>query len=207
MLLNTLCSIAFYCQRCGQIHIQDVPFFSGQDGLVVRCGNCSHEQAVLRVHPRKGLTIETVCGVCNRLNTLTYGLKKVRRLTFEKIYCRHDSFELGYIGEWQAIAEFLDFNAAEYEALHPGDEDNFMVRQQIFLEAMNRVHELVECRSLVCPCGSQNFVADIVDDLIILECTDCGSYLEIPAGSAADLRRLVPGFRADFILPDARRKN
>lgn len=202
MLIQTLCSVAFYCQRCGQIHIQDVPCFSGRQKFVLRCGNCSHEQAVIRVRPRRGLMIEMVCGVCGVKNTVTYPLRLLRQMQFEKIFCGQDQFELGYIGQWHRIAEFLDFNTAEYEALHPGDDDNFMGRQQILLEAVNRVHDLAEDGKIVCPCGSHDFVADVAEDSILLECTHCGSYAVLPAGSAEDLRCIVPGVSMDFMLPD-----
>ena len=202
MLVNTLCAVAFYCQRCGQIHIHDVPCFSGQQKFVLRCNNCSHEQAVLSVRPRKGVGIEIPCGVCGTRNTVAYPLRLLRQLRFEKIYCGQDKFELGYIGQWHAIAEFLDFNTAEYEALHPGDDDNFMGRQQILLEAVNRVHDLAADEEIVCPCGSHDFIADVAEDAILLECTRCGSYAVLPAGSAEDLRCIRPGIPVEFLLPD-----
>lgn len=120
-------------------------------------------------------------------------------MNFEKIYCRHDNFELGYIGKWQRLAEFLDFNAAEYEALHPNDDDNFMYRQQILLEALNRVHDLVERNEIICPCGSHDFLADIADGSILLDCTHCGGQTVVPAGSAEELRRIVAPYRAEFV--------
>ena len=202
MVVRTVCSVAFYCQRCGQIHIQDVPCFSGQQKFVLRCGNCSHEQALISFRPRKGLVIEIGCGVCGTGNAVTYPLRLLRKLQFEKIYCGQDQFELGYIGRWQAIAEFLDFNAAEYEALHPGDEDNFMGRQQILLEAVNRVHDMAEKGEIACPCGSRDFMADVAEDSIVLACTHCGSYAVFPAGSAEELRCIRPGIPMEFLLPD-----
>lgn len=202
VIIHTLCSVAFYCQRCGQIHIHDVPCFSGRRELVLSCDNCSHEQAVLRIRPRKGLVMEIACGVCGTKNTVSYPLRLLRQMAFEKIYCGQDKFELGYIGDWQAIAEFIDFNTAEYEALHPGDDDNFMGRQQILLEAVNRVHDMAETGELVCPCGSHDFIADVAEDSILLECTHCGSYAILPAGSAEDLRSIAPGHPVEFLLPN-----
>ncbi len=205
MVVRTICSVAFYCQRCGQIHIQDVPCFSGQKKFVLRCGNCSHEQALVSFRPHKGLVIEISCGVCGTKNTVTYPLRLLRKMQFEKIYCGQDQFELGYIGRWQSIAEFLDFNTAEYEALHPGDEDNFMGRQQILLEAVNRVHDMVEDGGISCPCGSSDFMADVAEDSIVLECAHCGSYAVVPAGSAEDLREIGSGCSLEFLLPDSNR--
>ena len=144
VLVDTLCSVAFYCQRCGQIEIADVPVFSGHGDVVLTCSHCGAEKARLRLVPRKGLVIETGCVVCGQRNRVHYPLRQLRTMTLEKIYCEKDHFELGYIGKWQNLAEFLDFNAAEYDALHPQDAYNFMEHQQILLEAFNRVHDLAE---------------------------------------------------------------
>lgn len=202
MLLDTLCSVALYCQRCGQIHVQDVPYFSGQGELPLLCGNCSQELALIRLLPQKGLQLRIPCGVCDTWNTFSYTLRQLKLLRFEKIYCREDHFELGYVGVWQAIAEFLDFNAAEYDALHPGDGDNFMGRQQVLLEAVNRVHDLVEREALICNCGSHDFTASVADGEIILECVHCGGYSLLPAAEAEDLKQLVPGMEPVFRMPE-----
>lgn len=206
MLVDTLCSVAFYCQRCGQIEITDVPLFTGHGRQVLTCSHCGAEKAAIRFAPRSGLIVETTCGVCGSLNRFTYPLRKVKALRFEKIYCESDHFELGYIGRWQDIAEFLDFNAAEYDALHPQDAYNFMERQQILLEAFNRLHDFAEEGEILCPCGGHEFTADIAEDAIHLTCTRCGSYAVIPAVTAEDLRQLRPGCEIDFLRPDLLRK-
>ncbi len=202
MLMDMLCSLALYCQRCGQIQIHDIRYFTGQGRQTLCCRNCSHEQAVVQLRPQSGLNLEIPCGVCGMENHLSYSLTQLKTLRFEKIYCHEDRFELGYIGRWQTIAEFLDFNAAEFDALHPGEEDNFMVRQQILLESVNRLHDLVEQRELFCPCGSHEFTAGIVEDSILLECVHCGSYVLIPAERAEDLKRLAPGMEMTFLMPE-----
>lgn len=206
MLVDTLCSVAFYCQRCGQIEITDVPLFTGHGRQVLTCSHCGAEKVAIRFAPRSGLIVETTCGVCGSLNRFTYPLRKAKALRFEKIYCESDHFELGYIGRWQDIAEFLDFNAAEYDALHPQDAYNFMERQQILLEAFNRLHDFAEEREILCPCGGHEFTADIAEDAIHLTCTRCGSYAVIPAATAEDLRQLQPGCEIDFLRPDLLRK-
>ena len=202
MLLDTICAVALYCQRCGQVHIQDVPYFIGQGERVLRCPNCSHEQAEIALRPQKGLVLRIPCGVCGTENRFGYSMQQLRKLRFEKIYCHGDQFELGYIGRWQTIAEFLDFNAAEFDALHPGEGDNFMAKQQILLEAVNRVHDLAEARQFSCPCGSHEFSAGIVEDSILLECVRCGSYAMLRAECTEDLQRLLPGMELNVLQPD-----
>ncbi|MCI6085498.1 MAG: hypothetical protein MR711_04485 [Selenomonas sp.] len=202
VLVDSLCSVAFYCQRCGQIEIADVPLFCGRESYVVKCSHCGAEKAHLRFAPRKGLVVETSCVVCGTKNRVVYSLRALRSLSMEKIYCEKDHFELGYIGRWQALAEFLDFNAAEYDALHPHDAYNFMEHQQILLEAFNRLHDLAEDGELFCPCGGHEFTADIAEDAIHLECTRCGSSAVIPAKTADDLKQLQPGCEVAFLRPD-----
>ena len=199
MLLDVVCSVAFYCQRCGQIHIQDIPYFSGQETLALSCENCSHVQATIRLRRRTGLTLRVPCGICGMENEMTFTLGQLRSLRFEKIYCREDRFELGYIGNWRTIA---DFNAAEFDSLHPSDDANCMGQQQILLEAVNRVHELAEHGAFQCSCGGQDFTAHVADSSILLECLRCGSHALIPARGGEDLRRLAPGIEVPFMRPD-----
>ena len=202
MLVDTLASVAFYCQHCGQIETADVPVFTGAEGTPVVCSHCGAEKARLFVLPRRGLIIRTHCVVCDTESRARYSLRQLKTMRFEKIYCEKDHFELGYIGRWQDIAEFLDFNAAEYDALHPHDAYNFMEHQQILLEAFNRLHDLASEGELLCPCGGHEFTADIAEDTIQLECSRCGSTAVIPARTADDLQQLQPGYQAAFLRPD-----
>lgn len=199
MLIDTACSVAFYCQRCGRIQLQDVPLFSGQMHFVMECGNCGHEMARVKLKPRKGLVIDTDCGICGGHNHHIYGWRQLRRLRFARLYCQHDNFELGYIGNWQNIAEFMDFNAAEYDALHPADGDGYLERQQTLLEALNRIHDLALRGELECSCGCADIAAAVHGESVLLECRHCGSFCEIPAKTAQDLRALKPGRAGDFV--------
>lgn len=199
MLIDTVCSVAFYCQRCGRINLQDIPLFSGATHYTMRCDSCNHEMGKISLKPRQGLTVKMACGVCGGKNSKRFSWRNLRKLRFEKIFCTHDHFEIGYIGRWQDIAEFLDFNAAEYDSLHPSDGDEFLERQQTLLEALNRVHDLAAGEELYCTCGSSNIVAAIMGDDIVLECQDCGSLCILPARTAKDLQQLLPGMAADFV--------
>ncbi len=198
MLIDTACSLAFYCQRCGRIQLQDVPLFSGQKHFAMACGNCGHEMGMVTLRPRKGLLLDTDCGVCGGHNHQEFSWRQLRRLRFARLYCQHDNFELGYIGKWQNIAEFMDFNAAEYDALHPADGDCFIERQQTVLEGLNRVHDLALQGELECTCGSADIVAAVRGESIQLECRRCGSLCEVPVKTAQDLQALRLGSMADF---------
>ena len=190
MLVDTLCSVAFYCQRCGQIEITDVPVFTGHGQQVLRCSHCGAEKAKLRFEPHSGLVIETACSVCGSKNRLVYPLRQLRGLRFEKVYCGTDHFELGYIGRRRRIEELMRFNQEEFEALHPHDGKNFIEKQRILLEALNRVHDMARVGDIVCPCGSEELTADIRGSYIVLECEHCGSSCVLRAENAGDLKKL-----------------
>ena len=205
MIFNHLASVAFYCRRCGQIHIFDVPYFCGREQTTLICPNCAFPVATLAVKSRRGLVAEVDCGACGAVNVIDFPLKKLIGLRFEKIYCREDRFELGYIGRWQAIAEFLDFNAAEFDALNPGDDYNFVGQHQVLIEALNRVHDMAATRLIVCGCGGSDFTASVSERAILLKCADCGSVAKVAAENADDLRQLragfFPKFREKFFAP------
>ena len=92
VLLDTICAVALYCQRCGQVHIQDVPYFIGQGERVLRCPNCSHEQAEIALRPQKGLVLRIPCGVCGTENRFGYSMQQLRKLRFEKMWSKLKAF-------------------------------------------------------------------------------------------------------------------
>ena len=206
MLIETVCAAAFYCQRCGKIHVHDIPYFSGRKRLVLRCDSCAHEQAVLVRCSGRRVELTIDCVVCGTANTSVYSLKHLRHVQLERVFCCKDHFELGYIGRRRRIEELLAFNQAEFAALHPNDGQNFIEKQQILLEAVNRVHEIAERGDIVCPCGSQDIAADIRGNSIVLECCHCGAYSVLRAENASDLARIGRGFDIGLAAPKCLRK-
>ena len=196
--LASVGSLALYCPRCGKIQLRDIPLFSGKEESVLRCENCSHPVAYAKARPKEGLLLRTHCGACGEETQHTFPWRQLRRTRFEKLYCAHDRFELGYIGKWQDIAEFLDFNAAEYDALHPADEEGFIERQQLLLEALNRVHELALREGLSCPCGSHDIMAGLLGDCVVIECAACTAFAVLPIREVKDLEKLLPGSMGDL---------
>lgn len=197
MVLNIASSVAVYCQRCGKIHIFDIPFFSGESKNILRCDNCSNEIAEVCLKRGKGVVIKTYCGVCKKKNSFVYPMEKLNKKSFEKIFCIEDGFELGYIGSGENIAEFLNYTQAEYEAVYAND--NFTDNGQILLEAVNRVHDLAEIGAIVCPCESHSFYAKVNDDAIILKCQNCKSCAVIPAKISDDLKQIKKGMKLKFL--------
>lgn len=190
---GVVCSAAFYCQRCGRIHVHDVPYFLGVKRFSLRCAACAHEQAVLVRQAKGQMEIHVPCVACGKDHVTRFSLVQLRRMELEKVYCSKDRFELGYIGQRRRIEELLVFNQAEFERLHPADGMNFIGKQQILLEAVNRVHEFVAAGEIVCLCGSKDFSAQVGGNAVFLECSHCGRYAVIPAESAEDLQRLSCG--------------
>lgn len=198
MILNIASSVAFYCQRCGKIHVFDIPFFSGKEKNILRCENCSRKIATVSLERGKNIVIETYCGVCQTKNKFKFSLRNLNKKSFEKIFCINDGFELGYIGKWEAIAEFLDYTQTEYESLYPNEVENFSDSQQILLEAVNMVHDLAEMGEIICPCESHHFRAEVDDESILLRCKSCDSYTIIPAKNSNDLKQLQKGISLKF---------
>lgn len=201
-----VCSAAFYCQRCGKIHVHDVPYFLGAKRFSLRCAACAHEQAVLARWDKGRLEFRVPCVACGKEHVIGCSLAQLRRMELEKVYCSQDRFELGYIGQRRRIEELLAFNQAEFERLHPGDGMNFIGKQQILLEAVNRVHEFVSAGEVVCPCGSHDFIAQVGGNSVFLECSHCGSCAVVPAESESDLHRLVCGSSIGFFARTAHDK-
>lgn len=206
MIIREACSAAFYCQRCGKIHMHDIPYFA-DDRIVLHCDSCGHGQMVCQRLDGNQISFSSSCVVCGEENRIVYPLRKLRHIQMEKVFCQRDHFELGYIGRRSRIEEFLSFNQAEFEALHPHDGKNFIEKQRILLEALNRVHELAACGSIVCPCGRGLISADIKGSSIHLECGACGSYYVLRAETEGDLAQIAKGMDISLIALDLARKH
>ena len=110
MLIRDACAVALYCQRCGSIHIHDVPLFSSNRTAAVICESCGHEKARLIRLPHGRVAIDVSCVVCGTENRFVYELRRLPHIGLEKIYCAADRFELGYLGRPKRIEElFFDF--------------------------------------------------------------------------------------------------
>ena len=190
MLIRDVCSLALYCQKCGSIHIHDVPYFSAGSRTELYCESCGHEKARLLRLGKGRVAVEASCVVCGTENRFVYALHRLRHVGLEKIYCMTDHFELGYIGRRRRIEELMRFNQEEFEALHPHDGKNFIEKQRILLEALNRVHDMARDGDIVCPCGGEDLTADIRGSYIVLECERCGSFCVLRAENAGDLEKL-----------------
>jgi len=204
MLIREACCAAFYCQRCGQIHVHEIPYFSDARKTVLRCGTCGHEQAVLERLNGGRISVELDCVVCGENNRFVFSLKRLHSVQLEKIYCRKDHFELGYIGCRKKIEELLSFNQAEFEALHPSDGKNFIEKQRVLLGVLNRVDEMASTGCISCSCGHSDISAELHGHYIVLSCANCGSCYTLRAEKASDLAHigryielLVPGMAGD----------
>lgn len=200
MLVSSVCAVAFYCQRCGRIHVHDVPYFSGTGRLVLRCDACGCEQVIITYKSARWLEFRVDCIGCGTENSFTFSLKELRRMKLEKIYCNEEHFELGYIGQRARIKELLAFNQAEFNALHPHDGTHFIEKQQILLEVLGRLQEMADLGDISCLCGSREVQAGIEGSSIVVECCHCGRSHLLKAESAEDLAGLCYG--SQILLQD-----
>ena len=87
---GVVCSMAFYCQRCGKIHVHDVPYFLGVKRFSLRCAGCGHEQALLVRGDKGRFEIHVPCVACNKEHVIACSLAQLRRMDLEKVYCSQD---------------------------------------------------------------------------------------------------------------------
>lgn len=190
LLIKEVCSVAVYCQCCGKLHIHDIPYFIGSRKISLRC-SCGHEQAVLFGIDAQHIGLQISCVVCNLWHKAVFSLKKLRRLPLEKIYCRKDHFELGYIGRRSKIEAMLESSRHELDLWQKEVGVPYPIeQQQILLQALNRVHDLAARQGVFCRCGNREISVDIKESVIVLECGRCGSYHEIDARTDEDLQKL-----------------
>lgn len=190
MIVQTGFSVALYCQRCGKIHVHDVPYFIGNADKIKFYCKFKHEQATLIRTKSHFFRLQIPCVVCNSVHEAVFSLHQLMRMRVEKIYCANDFFELGYIGKRQAIKEILRFNRHSFERMDGENHGEKIEKQQILLEVINRIHDIAEVDGIICPCGSKAIAADILGSAVRLTCCHCGNYELLAAGSERDLAEL-----------------
>lgn len=174
MLIKSVSSVGLYCQHCGRIHIYEIPFFAGQQQLSLICPHCNQHMAVISYEDRSTIRLSLPCCICGRPHTSIYQRRLLPRVQLDKLYCYHDSFELGYVGHSNSIEAMLRSSQNEFEALHPGEGSDLAVRLQQMLETVNILHDMAQSDQLSCGCGSSSVEVDIRGNYVILECNLCG---------------------------------
>jgi len=191
MIMQTSFSVALYCQRCGNIHVHDVPYFTGGSDKIKFYCKFKHEQATLIRLKAHFFRLQIPCVVCNSLHEAVFSLHQLMRMKVEKIYCANDFFELGYIGKRQELKKILMFNRHGFELLEGQEHGEKIEKQQILLEAINRIHDIAEVGGILCPCGSKAIKADFLGSAVRLTCCHCGNYELLAAGSERDLEKIA----------------
>lgn len=192
VFISAISTFALYCQQCGKIHLHELSHFCiKKTELELKC-SCSHVQATLsRVGSRQFL-LSIPCVACQSTHNIFIDRKNLLRTAVDKVYCIKDNFELGYLGDKNAIAETLAAQKREGVSLiresDSGENDELIEKQHIVLGILNRVHDIAEQGGVYCRCGSDAVEADLLPDHILLECLKCGSYYTIAAQTEHDLQ-------------------
>ncbi len=186
MVIRTVCSAAIYCQECGWIQIHEVPFFAGRGSLVIRCQDCGHRLGEISYQAGGSFKLKLDCVSCGETHEAVYSMKKLKHTYIDRVICRKDGFELGYLGKHNIIEGMLSSSFDEYKALHPGETEETAKSNNRLLKAVNLLHDMAESGKLCCDCGCQDMSVDIFDGHIILECYACGRHSEFSPVSKAD---------------------
>lgn len=196
---KAVCAVAVYCQRCGQLHVHDLPYFIGERSLPLNCGNCGHREAVFWRVGAKKASLSIPCVACGHKEFFSYALRDLHRVHRERLLCQHDHFELGYIGRRRTLEELIAHNRA---AFMKATGLPTAVTQHLLLEAFNRAHDLIAAGEIHCPrCGGTHLLPSLQGNAIALECLHCGRIAYMPMQSPAHLARLHGGARLPFLYP------
>lgn len=206
MLIKSVSSVGLYCQHCGRIHIYEIPFFAGKQLLTLTCPHCNQHMAVISYEDRSSIKLSLPCCICGRQHTSVYQRRFLPRVQLDRLYCYHDSFELGYVGYGSSIEAMLRSSQSEFEALHPGEGSDLVIRLQQMLETVNILHDMALSDQLSCSCGSSSVEVDIRGNFVILECNVCGRKAAIDTASVDSVEELSECRSLDFRRVQRRRR-
>lgn len=197
MVINALSTLALYCSRCGKIELHSISRFTmpnaGERQLTCSCGQL---QATIAAAGRKQCLLRIPCLVCEVSHIICLDTDTLWRTKVERIYCPEENFELGFVGESQAVAKMIADNSDAVEILaremDEQDGEDCQGNSRIILEILNKVHDIAEQGGVYCRCGSSEIVAEVSVDAVELTCLQCGGHQAIPAKTETDLAQLAP---------------
>lgn len=206
MLIKSVSSVGVYCQHCGRVNIYEIPFFPGKQQLSLTCPHCNQHMAVISYEDRSSIRLSLPCCICGRIHTSVYQRRRLPRVNLDKLYCYHDSFELGYVGHSSSIETMLESSQQEFEALHPGEGSDLAIRLQQMLETVNILHDMALSDQLSCDCGSTSVEVDIRGNYVILDCAVCSRRAVIDTASEDAVEELSECRQLDFRRVQRRHK-
>ena len=172
--------------------MHDISHFCVKNTAIELKCSCNHVQAQLSRAGSRQFLLSIPCVACQSTHNIVIDRKRLLRTAVDKVYCTKDNFELGYLGEHQAITETLANQKREGVSLiretDSGESDELIEKQHIVLGILNKVHDIAEQGGIYCPCGSDAVEADLLPNHILLECLKCGSYFTLAAQTEHDLQ-------------------
>lgn len=182
MLIRAVTTIALYCPRCGKLNLHDISHFAvGHEPSDLVC-SCRYKQASVMRAGAFQFVLTIPCVMCQSTHHQFFDRHALRHIEVEKIYCPSENFELGFIGDHDAIEATCRLHKSEFCRLwQDGVSDEDIRNQQIVLEVLNKVHDIASEQHIYCMCGAHQMTADLLPEGVLLTCLSCGGYELIPA--------------------------
>ncbi|HWR40086.1 MAG TPA: hypothetical protein VN611_11350 [Patescibacteria group bacterium] len=204
MVINALTMLALYCSRCGKIELHMLSRFTlrhfGERQLV--CG-CGQEQATITVSGRRDCLLYIPCPVCEVRHVIRLGERMLWQNGVERIYCPEQNFELGFVGDSNAVnrlmAEYRYAAETLFREMDERDGEEDRGNSRVVLETLNKIHDIAEQGGVYCRCGSRDISAEVAADAVKLSCERCGGRRTIAARGDHDLVHLARLHRLEII--------
>ncbi len=195
--------ISFRCPECGLGNCKPISIFSlaGSSPLEIQCEHC-HNTCVTVARKADKLLFSVLCVACMEWHSFTASQKFFWGQKLTSFRCTVTGFGILCIGKEDAVREaqsvyddeMLDILGeleAEINVAPEGEEYSQLDNEEVMFAVVDKLYMLSKLEKVMCPCGSQDILFDILNDCVHIFCENCGRDKVVMALTEEDLEAMM----------------
>ncbi len=195
--------ISFRCPECGLGNCKPISIFSlaGSLPYEIQCAHCGNT-CVTVLRKADKLMFSVLCVACMEWHSFTVHQKFFWGQKLTSFRCPVTGFGVLCVGEESAVREaqgnfddeMLDILGeleAEIHAAPEGEDYPGPDNEEVMFAIVDKLYLLSKHEKVICPCGSQDILFDILNDRVHIFCETCGRDKEIIALTDTDLEQML----------------
>ena len=211
MLIETGITIAYKCSSCGTFEFFNISLFelSCKKVNYLTC-HCNKSSISITEENSRDYKIMIPCMACGNTHIYNLSRKEMFYKDINVFNCPETGIRQCFIGNDKTVRKQIDSLEKELdELIDMFGYDSYFKNTQVMFDALNKVHDIAEQKSLYCECGNDDIELTLFPDRIHLRCKKCPGNRTIYAESNEDLKDLLMRHQIlllqDFAVYDARK--
>lgn len=191
MIIDSEKYVVYRCPSCNRITIGRLNIFElkSKGEQVISC-SCTGSCIKMELNNNK-ISFTVPCGACEAYHMFRISLCEIAGKSGVQMTCPEVGLPLCGVG----VKEFTDrWTLALDEAISQlyleVENDDYFTDALVMFAVMDKLNELNADGKIRCSCGCSDIEYELAEDRVILVCSDCDSYIEIPAAEDSDFAKV-----------------